>query len=314
MVTRVGSYAQQTLIMSQTMKTQAHLYERQDQLSTGKVGHSYQAVVKDSQRLVTIENQLSRAEQFVRNIGVGEKRITLMNDAVAGVSDAARTMHGLLAQTSGDSKAYYENDLALPQQARNLRDLVAEMLNTRDDSRYLFAGGRTDERPVQLNNGTYAAPTAPPMPAAADTSWYEGDDVTQQLRIDTSITVSYGVNADYAGFEKVIRALDTVANLTFSDPVTDAERLVLSDARGLLTTAMDEIKVVENELALNYKRLEDSKDRQQSFINFANNQIGEIENINTAQVISELNAATTQLEASYLTLSQIQRMSLANYL
>jgi flagellar hook-associated protein 3 FlgL len=314
MVTRVGSYAQQTLIVSQTLKTQAYLYEKQDQLSSGKVGRTYQAVVKDSQRLVTMENQLSRAEQFVRNIGVGEKRIELMSDAVEGISDAAGTMQGLLSQRSGDSKKYYENDLALPQQARNLRELVVDMMNTKDDSRYLFAGGQTGTPPVQLDNGTYTSPTPPPMPAAANTDWYEGDGVIQEVRVDTGVTVSYGVTADNAGFEKVIRVLDTIANLTFSDPVTAAEKQVLDDAQGLLTTALDEIKVVANDIALNYSRLQDTRDRQQSFINFANDQIGEIENVNTAQVITELNAASAQLEASYLTLADIQKLSLANFL
>lgn len=314
MVTRVGSYAQQNLLIAQTMKTQSYLYERQDQIATGKVGRTYQSVVQDSQRLVTIENQLSRADQYVRNIGVAEKRITLMNDAVEGISDAATTMHGLLSQRSGDSKKYYENDLALQQQARNLRELVVDMLNTRDDSRYLFAGGQTDERPVQLGNGTYTAPVVPPMPAAANTDWYEGDQVVQEIRVDTGVTVAYGVKADYGGFEKVIRALDTIANLTFTDPVTAAEQQVLDDAQGLLGTALDEIKLVENDLALNYARLQDTRERQQSFINFANDQIGEIENVNTAQAITELNAASAQLEASYLTLSSIQRLSLANFL
>jgi flagellar hook-associated protein 3 FlgL len=314
MVTRVGSYAQHSLIVAQTMKTQSFLYERQDQIATGKVGRTYQSVVKDSQRLVTIENQLSRAEQYLRNIGVAEKRLTLMTTAVEGISDAARTMHGLLGQRSSDSKSYYENDLALQQQAKNLRELVVDLLNTRDDSRYLFAGGQIDQRPVQLDNGTYVAPSAPPMPAAPNTDWYTGDGVVQEIRVDADVTVTYGVNADYAGFEKVIRALDTIANLTFSDPVTPAERQVLDDARSLLTTAIDEIKVVENSLALNYSRLQDTRERQQSFINFAHSQIGEIENVNTAQAITELNAASAQLEASYLTLSSIQRLSLANFL
>ena len=313
MVDRIGSYAQQSLIVSQTLKTQTYLYERQEQLATGKVGTSYTAVGASAQRLITIENQLARAEQYQKNIDVGQKRISLMNDAVEGIADAATTMQGMLAQRSGDSQSYYEVDLALPQQAANLRDLVVDMLNTRDDSRYLFAGGATDARPVQLDNGTYTAPTPPPMPAAADTSWYEGDNVVQSIRVDTSTTVDYGITADNAGFEKVIRALDTIANLSFSDPVTAAELQVLDDTRALLTTALDEIKVVENDLALDYKRLDDMAERQTSFINFANNQIGDIENINEAEVITEMNAAQVQLEASYLTLSTIQRLSLADY-
>ncbi|MEZ5669613.1 MAG: flagellin [Alphaproteobacteria bacterium] len=314
MAIRVGNYAQHSLILSQTLKTQATLYDRQDQLSTGKVSRGYQPIASDTRRLVTVETQLSRAEQYMRNIDVLDKRITLMNTVVEQISEVARDMRGLLSQRSGDSKSFYENDLAIPRQAENMRDLVVDLLNTRDDSRYLFAGGRIDVRPVQLDNGTYSAPSAPPMPTTADTSWYEGDAVVQEIRVDTNVSISYGVTADDAGFEKIIRALDTLANLTFSDPVTAAERQVLEDTQGLLNTAVDEVKLVENDLALNSKRLEDTRDRQESFINFTKNIIGDIENIDTAEVIAELNAAEVQLQASYTTLSRVQRLSLANFI
>ena len=263
---------------------------------------------------MTIETQLSRTDQYVRNIDVADKRISLMNTVVEQIGESARDMRGLLSQRSGDSRAYYENDLAVPLQARNARDLIVDLLNTRDDSRYLFAGGRIDVEPVQLDNGTYAAPSPPPFPAAADTSWFEGDSLVQEIRVDTNVSISYGVTANSAGFEKIIRALDTLANLTFSDPVSAAELQVLDDAQSLLNTAVDEVKTVENELALNFKRLSDTRERQDSFINFAKNVIGDIENINTAEVISDLNAAEVQLQASYTTLSRVQRLSLANFL
>ena len=64
MVARVGTYAQQNLMLTQTLRTQALMSERQAQLGTGKIGQTYQAVAKDTQRLITFENKMARAEQF----------------------------------------------------------------------------------------------------------------------------------------------------------------------------------------------------------------------------------------------------------
>jgi flagellar hook-associated protein 3 FlgL len=134
------------------------------------------------------------------------------------------------------------------------------------------------------------------------------------VRVDKDITVDYGVKADASGFEKLIRSLDTIANVTISDPMTAAEDQALEDSQNLLKEAMDEIRVIENGIARNTKRLDDAKQRHESFINFASDQVDKIENIDPAQVITELNAASVQIEASYITISQIQSLSLANFI
>lgn len=312
MVARIGTYAQQNLMITQTLRTQALMSERQTQLGTGKIGQSYQAVSKDTQRLITFENKMARAEQYDRNIEVAEKRLSLMNDALTGIVSGATSMHQMLTQRTSQSAD--PSQTALLEQAANIRDLVVDLLNTSDDSRYLFAGGRTDTPPVKLNNGTYTAPAAPPMPTTANTDWYEGDDVVQQIRVDANITVEYGVKANAGGFEKLIRALDTVANITLTDPITAAENQALDDARDLVKTAMSEIRALENGLSRNTKRLDDASERHRTFVNFASTQIDQIENIDPAQVITELNAASVQIEASYITISKIQSLSLANFI
>ena len=82
----------------------------------------------------------------------------------------------------------------------------------------------------------------------------------------------------------------------------------------VIKEAMDEIRVIENGMARNTKRLDDAKQRHESFINFASQQIDKIENVDPAEVITELNAASVQIEASYITISQIQGLTLGNYI
>ena len=86
----------------------------------------------------------------------------------------------------------------------------------KDDSRFLFAGGEIETRPVDISNGTYTTPviTGPPNPnfdQTVDAGYYEGDSAVQSTRIDDNFTVSYGILANESAFEKLIRTLDNIA-------------------------------------------------------------------------------------------------------
>jgi flagellin-like hook-associated protein FlgL len=96
--------------------------------------------------------------------------------------------------------------------------------------------------------------------------------------------------------------------------MTAAENQALDDSQALIKTAMDEIRVIENGMSRNSKRLDDASERHRTFINFASTQIDKIENVDPAGVITELNAASVQIEASYITISKIQGLSLANFI
>ena len=50
------------------------------------------------------------------------------------------------------------------------------------------------------------------------------------------------------------------------------------------------------------------------FINLATTNIQNLESVDTAQAITELNQVETNLQASYSTISSLQQLSLVNYL
>ena len=158
-MTRIGTFAQQQLTLFRSLNTQARIFESQTQVASGKRSQEFSGIARDVNRLVTIRGELNRVDQFKQNIITVDKRLQLMEFTLNQVETVARDFRTTLnASLNGDTADL----LNLPAEAAGLRDQIVDLLNTRDDTRYLFAGGKVDTRPVQLGNGTYVPPSPPP--------------------------------------------------------------------------------------------------------------------------------------------------------
>lgn len=317
MVSRIGSFANQQLILDATLRTQSQLAETRLQAATGKKSQIFSGIAQDSSRLVNLKNEVAKADQYIENIATTEKRLTLMNLSLETIDEIAREMRSITVNSLNGEAADTNN---LTEVATQFLEQTVELLNQRDDSRYLFAGGKTDTKPVDLANGVYTAPAPPPFDAVVDTGYYEGDSTTQQVRIDDGVTIQYGITADQSAFEKVIRALDNIAQTTFSVPITPAEKQVLNDAITLLTEATENngaqktIGGFAADVALDLRTIDIQKDRHTEFINFATDSIADIENVDTAETLSLLNFQQVQLEASFQIVARLGQLSLSNFL
>ncbi len=317
MVARIGSFANQQLILDATLRTQSQLSETRLQAATGKKSQIFSGIAQDSSRLVNLKNEVAKADQYIENIATTEKRLTLMNLSLETIDEIAREMRSITVSSLNGEAADTNN---LTEVATQFLDQTVELLNQRDDSRYLFAGGKTDTKPVDLANGVYTVPAPPPFDAVVDTGYYEGDTTTQQVRIDDGVTIQYGITADQSAFEKVIRALDNIAQTTFSVPITVAEKQVLNDAITLLTEATENNGVQKTiggfaaDVALDLRTIDIQEGRHNEFINFATDSIADIENVDTAETLSLLNFQQVQLEASFQIVARLGQLSLSNFL
>ena len=317
MVTRIGSFANQQLILNAALRTQALLSESQIQAATGKKSQTFSGISEDTSRLVNLKNELAKSQQFVTGIDTVKKRLSLMNFGLEQIDKAAREMRSLLRSAINGDAA---DTINLQQLSQQFLDQVVELLNLRDDSRFLFSGGKTDSKPVDLANGAYTAPTPPPFDPTADTGYYEGDSKIQEIRIDDGVVVQYGILAAEPAFEKVIRALDNIARTTFSSPIAAAEQQVVNDAIALLTEATENngtdktVGELAANVALDMRLLESQKNKHNEFINFAIESIGDIENVDRAEAISTLNFQRVQLEASFRIIARIGSLTLNDFL
>ena len=317
MVTRIGTFTNQQLILQATLRNQAQLSDTQLQVATGKKSQSFSGIPQDTSRLANLKNELAKSEQFVKNIDAVTKRLDLMEFGLEQIDDMAREMRSIIRSSINGDAADTNNLSALAQQ---FLDQIVEIMNLRDDSRYLFAGGRTDTQPVDLSNGVYTAPVPPPFDATVDTGYYEGDSAIAEVRIDDGVVVQYGILADESAFEKVIRALDHVAQTTFTTPITTAEKTMLTDAITALTEAVEDngtdktIGELAGDVVLDMRLLDSQREKHQEFINFASQSIADIENVDPAEAVTLLNFQQVQLQASYELIARIGSLSLANFL
>src|SRR3546814_8417879 len=72
--------------------------------------------------------------------------------------------------------------LALDSMGEGFMQEIASLLNADHQGRYIFSGSRADQPPVDLT--AYDPTVGLPATFAADTTYYQGDNVEAQVRAD----------------------------------------------------------------------------------------------------------------------------------
>jgi len=349
-MTRVSTLAQSTLLTSYTMGTQSRIADTQVQLATGQKSQRYSGISQDVSRLLNLESQRDGAKTYVSSITTVQTRLKLMIQGLESVEDAANEMKSLMTSTINTQAAY---DGQIWDQADNVLKHVQDVLNTQDDSGYLFAGAHRDAAPVDASFATINA--APPFPAApaggpppltpappltqtqidqiAD-AYYSGSTTSSNLSVrisDNVAPVSYGVTADQDGFKFLIAGLHLVrqANTKFpADPTSpaDIDQAYLQAGLELISKSIDGgatanypataqgLRQIAGQAASTYAVLDTTLERHTQFIGYTETAIGNIEQVDTAEAAVKLNSDQLALQASLSTLARLKDITLLNYL
>ena len=182
-MTRVGTFAQQKLLMFHTLRTQSRLFDGSIQLASGQKAQQYTGIAKDVSRLLAVETAQMRTKEYLHNVDVAQRRIELTDFNLEGIENIARELRGFL-EDAGDSPAgNYSN---LKTFATNARALLIDHLNARDGDRYLLSGNRVDQETVTVDPAKYTS-----------VSLFKADAVT----IDSTFYADYRANVlGSAGF------------------------------------------------------------------------------------------------------------------
>lgn len=306
-MTRISNIAQHNLTISQIFETQSRLQRAQLQLSTGKKSPNYSGIAIDSQRLINLESSRSRTDQFVTNNRIVTLRLQTMELSVANVFEAASKLKTMLVNGLNASNA---SEFSLNLEADNLLQEVSKQLNVKIGDRFLFAGNIIDTAPVDLNAPGYSAPPTV-YPSNADTGYFQGDGTRVKVRAADDFDVTYGVTADEAGFEKLIRALQ-LAKTASTSPTID--RLRLQEALAMVNEAIADIPNIRSRIGASLNALDKADVGHSDLLIFVEETISDIENVDITATVARLAADQVLLEASFLTIAWLRDLSLTNYL
>ncbi|WP_417825049.1 hypothetical protein [Thalassospira lucentensis] len=147
MVTRVATYTNHTLLSDLALRNAARVTDLQNQASSGYKSRDYSGIADSTQRLLNLEGEYTRTEQYLRNTTQSKLRLQSMETAVDSMITIATKMKTLLIQATSANQGA---DVNVRAQTRQAMEQVANLLNTNLDGRYLFAGGRSEEAAVDI--------------------------------------------------------------------------------------------------------------------------------------------------------------------
>lgn len=164
---------------------------------------------------------------------------------------------------------------------------------------------------------------------SANNSYYKGDSLAMNYRVDTDRSFNFDVTAIDPAFEKIIRAMGIIAQGAFgTEGGLENNQSRVEDAQFLLDHALNNATVTRTgfselkgnipqiigEIGFDKFIIDRTNDRHVSLQTIYSREISKIEDVDTLESITRLLEQGRSLEASYQALSRVEGLSLVNFL
>lgn len=233
---------------------------------------------------------------------VGE-RINLILD----LPDGTRREVSLIAETTAGPGQFVTGG-SLAQIAENIENAMQDALESEADTSLRAASA------LMASQEFFDDPA----------NWYSGSDGadpgqargTATLRIDETQTVGIGAQANEDAFRGLLAQLAALSATDFSDGSTQRLEAMMSRVRDNLTPQGGDQSIAQigMELGVAAKTMSEAGERHKATQVMLQNELGEIEDTKTEEVVAKLLTLQTRLQASYQTTSLLSRLSLVNFL
>jgi flagellar hook-associated protein 3 FlgL len=308
-MTRVGTLAENNQVLSyiQQSKTLADQLERQ--IATGLKSNDFSGIAPQAAQLVSLTDQASKQQGYIDTVNTVSTRMQIMSLSIGGVVSVATQFVGNLP-----ADAYNTQGETIQDQAKQVLQQVAGYLNTQDGSNFVFSGNNTTIPPVDLGGMPNPGSLTTNSASAPPNGYYQGDNGISQATIDNNVTLTYGIGANNPAFEQFIRVLNFLAN---SPPYTQANPTDVANvnkATQMLNQSVTDLQKLQGSVALQQGQLTTVLQSHQSALTIAKGSIANIQQVDPATAITQLDTLQTQLQASYQTVGILQQLSLVNYI
>ncbi|MCG2629273.1 flagellar hook-associated family protein [Bradyrhizobium sp. WYCCWR 13023] len=295
---------------------------------------------------VTLRADLSFGDQLVDTNGLVGGRLDVTQDRITQLSTTATDfLKDLIAARSTDGGGR----IILPPASSNLQDLIGA-LNISYNGSYLFSGINTQNQPItayqagsasknkvdadfvaafgftqssasvntitpaQMQtflNGPFDAEFASP---AWNTNWSSATDQVMQSRISTTEIADTSVSANQTGFRKLAEAYTMMADLGNANLDQSTFQVVVDKAIGLVGSAITDLATLGGDVGTVQQRITNATDKLKTQKDILNNQIVGMEKVDPTEASVRVNTLQTQIQTALALTSQLQKISLINYL
>ena len=298
------------------------------QMSTQQKAQTLSGYGTEAPKLLNLQQTFDNRRSYISAIDSVAPYVGAYDTALGSLLDTAQKLRNSIAGLEPGTDP-------LPSEFATLVDglsvQTSTALNDRIGDRFIFAGSRYSSPPVKGLETLPALPTPPaaltvvgqpPAGGPYDLPPYDVDEGTPEAGPkgwdQASITIAdrerltYGVTSNDPAIQRLVHALrGAAAATTATNPDRDA---FLANATQDLDLAIEGLRTLKNSNSLNQVRLADMRKDHKEILTATEGLIGDVTNIDLAEVSAKITAAQNTLQASYKVTASMMSLSLLDYL
>ena len=265
-------------------------------------GEQSQTLVSSNRIIARLEHRVSRNEELGTRLSIQE---TSLERAGEVVNDLRQTLVEAVGLDTGDF---------VVSKLQETFNALKDSMNSNLNGNYLFGGTLTDKPPVTV--GTVSDLAA--LPTVADAFETNVAPPLQEVRLDAIQTANVAPSA-FDVLQDAFAAIQSLQDFhentgAFSGPLSDAQRTELQTQMARLSTSYENMIAAQGENGRVSKLAEDASARQNLQINSLRQSVGDIRDVDLAEVAVQLNQAQLSFEASASVFNSLRNLSLLNFL
>lgn len=343
-MTGVSTLSAINALRAAMQRTQVDLGRAREEAGSGRVADPGLALGVGVARSINLRNALSLNDGYGAANAATGARLEATQTALAslaGIGDKLRddVLSALNISTPGVATA-----------AANALAGAIATLNTRAGGQFLFAGVDVDKAPLVSAAASGAGRTsveqvftaafgvAPGAPGASaitpaamqafldnqfaaqfdpsgwTANWSQASDTQLSADIAPGQRVRASATANEDGARKLVQGAAALAYLGVDAMSPETRRVVLDHAAGALGDAAKGLTETRARLGIVQRDTTFANDALKAQTAYVEAQIGQIENVDPAEVAMRISMLTTQLETTYSLTARARQMSLVSYL
>lgn len=277
------------------------VYKSDMQVSTGLKGEKYSDVASDLRQILLVSESQSKLESYSKNL-------TNMESYLESVEKTLQGMQKILTETTElATLALNENTpearASLASTAEGLAKNLDSLLNTKFQGKYIFSGQATDTNVSEPSSPKVFAG----IPASKD--YYQGDSESLQTVVGDGIVLEYGITGDDQGFADLKAGIESLwYGLENNDDSS------LEGALDLINNAQSGFGSMLGTVGGEMKQVDILQEQNETTKDFLATQLQELQGVDSSKAINELKANEAALDANFMLLARMGKVSLIDYL
>jgi flagellar hook-associated protein 3 FlgL len=308
-VDRVATNTQTQYLLAQIMQSEQALSTSQSQVATGKVSTDYAGIGGKTAALEAARASAARADAYQSNTQVALNQVNLQDTELSQLSSLASQLQQAMTTAVGNNDATGFMD-----QVQNIFQQASQVLNAKDaNGNYLFGGDKDNVPPFNVNSLSDLANLSNLSDA------FSNGTQAKSVMVGDGQPVQIGVLASDIG-TKLMQTLKDIASFNagsdggFNAALTTAQSSFLTGELPTAEAAATGLNLASADNGYTYNRLTDASDQQQSLSTLYKGFVSNIEDVDMGTAITQLNQNQTALQAALQVTSQLNQVSLLNYL